>query len=367
MKGKMQILVTAGVLFLGSLAMRPMTGHAAGDGGDGISYDQTASDEDQVKRQEVGVEGMYPICGTDVTDGVYEVEVESSSSMFRVEKAELRVREGEMSAVLTLGGTGYLKLFMGTREEAAESDRSEYIGYTEDEEGKYTYEVPVEALDLPIDCAAFSRNRERWYDRQILFRAESLPKEAVLVELPDYEQLEREAKERRIEAMRQEKEAEQAEQEPAEPVEPAFIEMEDGEYAISVELTGGTGRSTVDSPAGLLVKDGLAYARIRWSSSSYDYMLVGGQRYLPVNEEGYSTFEIPILVFDEPMQVIADTTAMSTPHEVEYTMIFHGDTIISADDTPQAAAQKVVYMALGIAAVCAAVSFLRERRRKVRR
>ena len=214
-----------------------VTGRAAEEG-EGISYDQVASEEQQVKAQDVGVEGMYPIYGTDVADGVYEVEVESSSSMFRVEKAKLTVREGEMTAVLTLGGTGYLNLYMGTGAEAAESDRSEYIDYVEDEEGRYTYTVPVEALDQPIDCAAFSRNRERWYDRRILFQAWSLPKDAVLVELPDYDALKQEAKERRIEAMRAEKEEAEQETEELSSAGPALIEMEDGEYAIPVELAG---------------------------------------------------------------------------------------------------------------------------------
>ena len=229
-----------------------VTSQAAGEGEE-ISFDQVASEEQQVKAQDVGIEGMYPIYGTDVVDGVYEVEVESSSSMFRVEKAVLTVSEGEITAVLTLGGTGYLKLYMGTGEEAAGSDRSEYIGYMEDEEGRYTYTVPVEALDQPIDCAAFSRNRERWYDRQILFRAQSLPEDAVLVELPDYDALKQEAKERRIEAMRAEKEAAEAEQETEQlqSAEPALIEMKDGEYAIRVELPGGKGGSTVIFPAGL--------------------------------------------------------------------------------------------------------------------
>ena len=145
--------------------------------------------------------------------------------------------------------------------------------------------------------------------------------------------------------------------------EPAFIEMEDGEYAIDVELTGGSGRSTVSSPAILMVKDGLAYARIQWSSSHYDYMLVGGEKYLPVNEEGYSTFEIPILVFNEEMPVIGDTTAMSTPHEVEYFLTFYSDTVTSKDATPQAAAQRVVYMVIVIVAVCAVVSFISKRKR----
>lgn len=147
------------------------------------------------------------------------------------------------------------------------------------------------------------------------------------------------------------------------PAEPAFIELEDGEYAIAVELSGGSGKATVSSPAGLIVQDGLAYARIEWSSSHYDYMVVGGEKYLPVNEDGYSTFEIPILVFNEPMPVIADTTAMSTPHEVEYTLTFHADEIMSKDQTPQAAAQRVVYIVILIVAVCAVVSFVSKRRR----
>lgn len=145
--------------------------------------------------------------------------------------------------------------------------------------------------------------------------------------------------------------------------EPAFIELEDGEYAIGVELEGGTGKSTVTSPALLIVKDGLAYAQIQWSSSHYDYMIVGGEKYLPINDEGYSTFEIPITVFDEKITVIADTTAMSTPHEIEYRMIFHSDEVTSKSATPQAAAQRVVIMVIAIIVLCGVVSFVSKRRR----
>ena len=116
--------------------------------------------------------------------------------------------------------------------------------------------------------------------------------------------------------------------------EAALIEMEDGEYAIEVELTGGTGRTTVSSPAGLTVLDGHAYARIQWSSSHYDYMLVDGKKYLPLSEEGYSTFEIPITVFNEPMEVVADTTAMSTPHEIAYQLTFDLDGVPVSSTLP---------------------------------
>lgn len=361
-----------GVMAIGGAVCMPLSLYASENGEDGISYDQVASQEEQVKAQEVGVEGMVPVYGTDVADGVYEIEVESSSSMFRVEHATLTVSEGEMSAVLTMGGTGYLRIYLGTGVEAAQSDISAAIEFVENEEGKHTYTIPVEALDMPIDCAAFSKNREKWYDRQILFQAESLPSEAVLVELPDYEQLRQEAKERRIEALRAEKEEAEETTEPEAtestlPEKPAFIEMEDGEYAIEVKLSGGSGKSTVNSPAGLIVKDGRAWARITWSSSNYDYMIVGNQKYLPLQDEGYAVFEIPILIFNEPMTVIADTTAMSTPHEVEYTLTFYGDQVMSKDETPQAAAQKVVYMVFIIVAICVFVSYINKKKRNGRR
>lgn len=148
-------------------------------------------------------------------------------------------------------------------------------------------------------------------------------------------------------------------------VQAALVDMEDGEYAVEVELEGGTGRTTVSSPAGMYVLDGHAYARIEWSSSHYDYMLVDGEKYLPIQEEGYSTFEIPILAFDEPITVIADTTAMSTPHEIEYQLTFLSEGIMSKNETPQAAAQRMVYMVFVIIAVCAVVSFVSKKRRNL--
>ena len=359
-----------GIIGAGVFWISGITGLASEEGEHEISYDQVASESERAGSSEVGVEGMTPIYGTDIVDGVYEVTVESSSSMFPIEKAVLTVENGSMTAVLTMGGQGYLKVFPGTGVEAAASELSEYIDFQVNEEGKHTFTIPVEALDQPIACAAFSKNREKWYDRYLLFGAESLPEDAVLVELPDYEALRKAAKEKRIAALREEAEQEAAEEEKAQDsqedssVSPALIEMEDGEYAIEVEVKGGTGRTTVSSPAGLTVRDGYAYARIEWSSSSYDYMLVGGKKYLPLYEEGYSTFEIPITVFNEPMEVIADTTAMSTPHEIAYQLIFHGEGIMSKNQTPQAAARRVVYMVFAIVLVCILVSYWNKRRRR---
>ena len=100
-------------------------------------------------------------------------------------------------------------------------------------------------------------------------------------------------------------------------------EFQDGTYQVEVELLGGSGRASVTSPAKVEIKDGKAVATLEWSSPNYDYMVVDGEKYLPVNTEGNSVFQIPVEAFDQDIAVIADTVAMSTPHEIEYTLNFH--------------------------------------------
>ena len=95
-------------------------------------------------------------------------------------------------------------------------------------------------------------------------------------------------------------------------------------------LEGGSGRATVESPAALTVADGKMTATIVWSSSNYDYMLVDGEKYLPTNTEGNSTFEIPVAALDTPLDVVGDTVAMSTPHEIEYTRTFASASLTEA-------------------------------------
>lgn len=103
--------------------------------------------------------------------------------------------------------------------------------------------------------------------------------------------------------------------------------LEDGTYTATVTLEGGSGRATVESPAKLRCQDGQFWAAIVWSSPNYDYMKVDGVKYEPVSAEGNSTFEIPVAAFDQKLDVIADTVAMSEPHEVEYTLQFDSATL----------------------------------------
>ena len=103
-------------------------------------------------------------------------------------------------------------------------------------------------------------------------------------------------------------------------------ELIDGKYTIEVTLTGGSGRASVESPASITVQGDKMTAIIVWSSPFYEYMLIDGVQYDPIQTEGNSTFEIPI-VLDEDMAISACTIAMSEPHVVEYTLHFDSSTI----------------------------------------
>lgn len=256
--------------------------------------DAVADASQMVTPEDVVDPDMVPVHGDALQDGTYNITVDSSSSMFSITACELTVAEGRMTAVMHMGGTGYLYVYPGTGEAAAQAEESARIPYAEDGDGAHTFTFPVEALDMGLDCAAFSKKKEMWYDRTLVFRADSLPQEAFR--------------------------------------EGAFATAESlglsgGNYTVAVTLEGGSGRASVESPASMWVENGKAWAVVVWGSSSYDYMRIGEEKFLPLSTEGSSTFEIPVPAFDRKLTVYADTTAMSTPHEIEYTLCFDSASI----------------------------------------
>ena len=256
--------------------------------------DMVADASETIGEDSVVMDGMTPIEGESLKDGSYSVKVVTSSSMFPVTDCVLNVKDGKMTAVMTMSGTGYLYVYTGTGLEAAKADKSDYIPFEENEEGKHTFTIPVKSLNSALDCAAFSKKKEKWYNRKLCFRADSLPEEAFSEELLHTA---------------------------------GSLGIKDGTYTIDVVLGGGSGRADLELPADLTVKDGKCTATITWSSPNYDYMLVDGEKYMPVNTEGNSSFEIPVRLFDMPVAVVGDTTAMSQPHEIDYTMLFDSSTI----------------------------------------
>ena len=266
-------------------------------------HDKVASRSEMIEAVDVTEEWMTPVTADELNDGEYEIDVRSSSSMFDITQCTLTVKDGAMSAAMSMSGTGYMYVYMGTPEEAASADEKDLIPYTETEDGTNVFTVPVEALDKAVDCAAFSRRKQKWYGRQLCFVAGSLSDDAFTESRGNSTQ---------------------------------NLGLEDGSYMAEVSLEGGSGKASITSPAKIEVKDGEAAATIEWSSSKYDYMVVDGEKYLPVNTDGNSVFEIPVRAFDSPVTVLADTTAMSRPYEIEYTITFDSDKLENDDSAGSA-------------------------------
>ena len=245
-------------------------------------------------QNEVGFEGMTEVNINELNMGNYNVSVDSSSSMFKIAGCILHVSDHDMIADIIIDSKSYDALFMGTEDEAKNAAESDRITYTTNENGQSVFTVPVEALDKEIQCAALSAKKQEWYGRTLVFRADSLPDTAF-------------------------KEARYATAE--------SLKLEDGEYNIDVKLEGGSGKASVESPAKLTVKDGKATAKIVWSSDKYDKMVVNYLEYTPEIADGHSVFEIPVGGFDYRMHIEAETTAMSEPHMIEYTLYFDSSTI----------------------------------------
>ena len=241
---------------------------------------------------------------TAIPDGKYMADFDTDSSMFHVSEAcdgkgILTVKNGEMTIHISLMSKKIVNLYPGLAEDA-EKDGAELLMPTEDTvtfsdgltEVVYGFDVPVPVLEEEFDLALVG-TKGTWYDHK--------------VKVSNPEPMEEEA---------------QAEN---------TLQLEEGIYTVDLAFEGGSGKAKVLSPATVTVSGENVTATIQWSSPNYDYMIVDGEKYLPVNTEGDSVFEIPVLFFDKPMDVIGDTVAMSKPHEIEYTLTFYSDTMKSAE------------------------------------
>ncbi|MDD6331893.1 MAG: iron transporter [Clostridium sp.] len=242
----------------------------------------------------------------DLPDGMYTAEFTTDSSMFHVNEAYdnkgiLTVKDGQATIHITLTSKKIVNLFLGTAEDARKdgaelleptTDTVDYEDGTTDE--AYGFDVPVPALDEEFDLALIGTKGE-WYDHKVKV-SNPQPQEDTADTIGD-------------------------------------VQLSDGTYEIDLDFEGGSGKASISSPARVTISNGDAIATVEWSSPNYDYMLIDGEKYMPVNTEGNSVFEIPVIL-DEPMQVIGDTVAMSTPHEIEYTLTFHSQTAqeVSAAD-----------------------------------
>lgn len=290
-----KIILTAVCLLCVCISMTACKNNKNNSSEKAISSSEIETSHVTAPQSEVGYDGMQAIGADSLNVGEYHISVDSSSSMFKIADCILKVdKDKNMTADIIINSKSYDYLFMGTAEQAISDDEENFISYTVNNADQSVFTVPIEALDKEIQCAALSAKKQEWYDRTLVFRADSLPDEAFF-----------ESRYNNIES----------------------LNISDGDYTVEVTLEGGSGHTSVQSPAKLTVKDNAVTAEIVFSSNKYDYMMVNGEKYLPVSMEENSIFEIPITGFDYKMPVSADTTAMSQPYEVEYTLYFDSKTI----------------------------------------
>lgn len=150
--------------------------------GIGVEDSETAPQRDRSLQDGTLVYSMTPAYPEDVQEGDYEPDVISDSRFFKIIHSDLSNKDGRMTAVITVSSTSYAYIYQGTAEQAAAADSSEWIA-ADEKDGYGSFDFSVEALNKELPCAAFSKKKQKWYDRNIVFLADSLPDGAVMIEL----------------------------------------------------------------------------------------------------------------------------------------------------------------------------------------
>ncbi len=298
------------IIIVGGLsACLLLGGCGAGQAADATSAESTAVAQESTVTPTESTEAAETVSTetaqneAQLPDGVYTAEFSTDSSMFHVSEAcdgkgTLTVKDGVMTIHISLGSKKILNLYPGLAEDAAKDGAvlleptTDTVTYSDGmTEEVYGFDVPVPVIGEEFDLALIG-TKGKWYDHKVKVSDPVAEGTADTFDLST---------------------------------------VEDGTYTIELTMEGGSGRASIQSPAQLAIADGAATATLEWSSPNYDYMLVNGEKYLPVNTEGNSVFEVPVEALDAPLTMIGDTVAMSTPHEVEYTVTFHSETLESTE------------------------------------
>lgn len=320
-------------------------------------YDRTVT----ISSKNLKKTGDIPAEGTPA-DGIYSTSAVTGAAMFKVVGTKLTVKNGKMTALITLSGIGYDYLYMGTGADAANHTDQwiKYKGtatYTLDGETKTgrTYEIPVAALDKPITVASHSESYKKWYDRTITFSSKDLKKigdvstggngnsgstdngttggngstngsnnttgntTTKVDTKPDTESKYESDTSGSTKAVN------------------SKTKLKDGVYKPDkFSWSGGSGRVNITCDK-VTIKNGQALATIVFSSSAYQYVKANGKKYLPTHTGGKSIFVIPVEL-NKNNSIIGMTTKMSTAHEITYSILVYlsaadeaGDGSVSAD------------------------------------
>jgi predicted small lipoprotein YifL len=268
-----------------------------------VAFTACGSTDSSKNSEDTKTEETVETSSLGLEDGTYTVDFNTDSTMFHINdaydgKATLTVEDGQGTVHIVLVSKNIVNLYLGTAEDAQKEGAElleptvESVTYSDGlTEDVNAFDVPVAAIDEEFDLALVG-TKGTWYDHKVSVSNPVASEGATMTSGNDTSSL------------------------------------AEGDYTVEVALEGGSGRSSITSPAPVKVgADGTYTVTIEWSSPYYDYMIVDGVKYEPVNTEGNSVFEIPFADISAPVTVTADTVAMSTPHEIEYTLTFDMSTM----------------------------------------
>lgn len=266
-------------------------------------------------------------------DGTYSVMVETGAKMFKVADCKLVVKGEVVTAVVTLSSNGYDYLYVGSAQDAEKAGTESWSKWVKEipSDGKtqrvYTFQMSKGDLLTGIAVASRSETNQSWFDRNMDFDLTSMKVYSVSTSVEDA-----------INGVVSDKAENSSgntgnsntgtsgnngtltEDEIQGKLESIDKEntVKDGTYTPEFGFTGGSGRATI-SCSKVVVKNGQATATIVFSSPNFTWVKSLGKTVTNENKGGNSTFTIPINL-NGKTAIVAETTAMSQPYEVEYTL-----------------------------------------------
>lgn len=289
-----------------------------------------------------------------LTDGNYQVDVDTGNKMFKVTNCILTSEKGKMYAVITLSGRGYNRIYLGDVNNASDDEKNWILPDSLLAE-QYTFQIPVEKLDEVMTIAVHTTKSNKWDTRTLTFHSEGMTKIADSNHgnasngnngsngsltsggnnnnpgntsngnnsgstgsnngntgnnttnngKPD--------KESKYESDLNKSTARVN----------SATGLKDGVYTPdSFSWSGGTGKVRI-SCSKVTVTGGQAYATITFSSTHYQYVKANGNVYYPSSKTGSSTsFVIPVEL-NKNNTIVGMTTAMSAAHEIKYTIFVY--------------------------------------------
>lgn len=270
---------------------------------------------------------IYPTAA----DGTYSIEVETGAAMFKVVDCKLTVKNGLMSAVITLSGTGYDYLYMGTGADAEKADRKSWVPYVVDANGKYTYTIPVEALDKEIAVASHSIKKNQWYARTLTFKYDTLqkisddsntnPSNPSTPSKPSDNNGNSGASKPNDGKADNESKWE-ADTSGSTSAVNSSTTLVDGVYTPDrFSWSGGTGKVKISCNK-VTITNGQAFATLVFDSDHYQYVKTNGKTYYTTKGGGMATVVIPVAL-NENNTILAMTDKMSVAHEIAYTIFVY--------------------------------------------